>query len=43
MDDGDKTKVTVHCVFTTEENHTAARSYAQVMLGDAQLLRLSEQ
>ncbi|KAK3532449.1 hypothetical protein QTP86_018088, partial [Hemibagrus guttatus] len=30
IDDGDKTKVTVHCVFTTEENHTAVRSYAQV-------------
>ncbi|KAM9494001.1 eIF5-mimic protein 1 isoform 1-T3 [Clarias gariepinus] len=30
IDDGDKTKVTIHCVFTTEENHTAARNYAQV-------------
>ncbi|ROK35761.1 Histone-binding protein RBBP4 [Anabarilius grahami] len=30
IDDVDKTKVTEHCVFKTEENHTAVRSYAQV-------------
>uniref|UniRef100_A0A3B4BY33 eIF5-mimic protein 1 n=1 Tax=Pygocentrus nattereri TaxID=42514 RepID=A0A3B4BY33_PYGNA len=30
IDDGDKTKVTEHCVFTAEENQTAIRSYAQV-------------
>uniref|UniRef100_A0A673G3P0 eIF5-mimic protein 1 n=1 Tax=Sinocyclocheilus rhinocerous TaxID=307959 RepID=A0A673G3P0_9TELE len=30
IDDGDKTKVTEHCMFRTEENHTAVRSYAQV-------------
>uniref|UniRef100_A0A8C1EP74 eIF5-mimic protein 1 n=1 Tax=Cyprinus carpio carpio TaxID=630221 RepID=A0A8C1EP74_CYPCA len=30
IDDGDKTKVTEHCMFKTEENHTAVRSYAQV-------------
>ncbi|XP_051526222.1 eIF5-mimic protein 1-like [Myxocyprinus asiaticus] len=30
IDDGDTTKVTKHCVFKTEENHTAVRSYAQV-------------
>ncbi|RXN22259.1 histone-binding RBBP4 [Labeo rohita] len=30
IDDGDKTKVTEYCVFKTEENHTALRSYAQV-------------
>ncbi|XP_016110267.1 basic leucine zipper and W2 domain-containing protein 2-like [Sinocyclocheilus grahami] len=29
IDDGDKTKVTEHCMFKTEENHTAVRSYAQ--------------
>uniref|UniRef100_A0A8C2GKA6 eIF5-mimic protein 1 n=1 Tax=Cyprinus carpio TaxID=7962 RepID=A0A8C2GKA6_CYPCA len=30
IDDGDKTKVTEHCMFRTEENHPAVRSYAQV-------------
>ncbi|KAG9328249.1 hypothetical protein JZ751_015561, partial [Albula glossodonta] len=30
IDDGDKTKVTEHCVFTAPENHAAIRSYAQV-------------
>ncbi|KAG7225340.1 hypothetical protein INR49_027323, partial [Caranx melampygus] len=30
IDEGDKTKVTVHCVFTTEESHAALRLYAQV-------------
>ena len=30
IDDGDKTKVTKHCVFTVEESHAALRSYAQV-------------
>uniref|UniRef100_A0A673G303 eIF5-mimic protein 1 n=1 Tax=Sinocyclocheilus rhinocerous TaxID=307959 RepID=A0A673G303_9TELE len=32
IDDGDKTKVTEHCMFRTEENHTAVRSYAQLLL-----------
>uniref|UniRef100_A0A3B4BY21 eIF5-mimic protein 1 n=1 Tax=Pygocentrus nattereri TaxID=42514 RepID=A0A3B4BY21_PYGNA len=32
IDDGDKTKVTEHCVFTAEENQTAIRSYAQLLL-----------
>uniref|UniRef100_A0A3B1IN16 eIF5-mimic protein 1 n=2 Tax=Astyanax mexicanus TaxID=7994 RepID=A0A3B1IN16_ASTMX len=30
MDEGDRTKVTDHCVFTAEENQTALRGYAQV-------------
>uniref|UniRef100_A0AAY4CP14 eIF5-mimic protein 1 n=1 Tax=Denticeps clupeoides TaxID=299321 RepID=A0AAY4CP14_9TELE len=30
IDDGDRSKVTKHCVFTTEETHSAVRSYAQV-------------
>ncbi|KAJ8273864.1 hypothetical protein GJAV_G00106360 [Gymnothorax javanicus] len=30
IDEGDKTKVTEHCVFTAEENHASIRSYAQV-------------
>ncbi|KAG7457520.1 hypothetical protein MATL_G00228080 [Megalops atlanticus] len=30
IDDGDKTKVTDHCVFKAPENHGAIRSYAQV-------------
>lgn len=30
IDEGDKTKVTVYCVFTTEESHAALRLYAQV-------------
>ncbi|KAJ8367665.1 hypothetical protein AAFF_G00313650 [Aldrovandia affinis] len=30
IDDGDKTKVTNHCVFTAPENHASLRSYAQV-------------
>lgn len=30
IDDADKTKVTQHCVFNAEENHTTIRSYAQV-------------
>jgi len=30
IDDVDKTKVTEHCVFKAEENHTAICSYAQV-------------
>ncbi|KAG8004977.1 Basic leucine zipper and W2 domain-containing protein 2 [Nibea albiflora] len=29
-DEGDKTKVTAHCVFTAEESHAALRLYAQV-------------
>uniref|UniRef100_A0A8C1PWK1 eIF5-mimic protein 1 n=2 Tax=Cyprinus carpio TaxID=7962 RepID=A0A8C1PWK1_CYPCA len=32
IDDGDKTKVTEHCMFRTEENHPAVRSYAQLLL-----------
>uniref|UniRef100_A0A8B9LFV9 eIF5-mimic protein 1 n=1 Tax=Astyanax mexicanus TaxID=7994 RepID=A0A8B9LFV9_ASTMX len=32
MDEGDKTKVTDHCVFTAEENQTALRGYAQLLL-----------
>uniref|UniRef100_A0A671M5X7 eIF5-mimic protein 1 n=1 Tax=Sinocyclocheilus anshuiensis TaxID=1608454 RepID=A0A671M5X7_9TELE len=32
IDNGDKTKVTEHCMFKTEENHTAVRSYAQLLL-----------
>ncbi|KAM6958706.1 eIF5-mimic protein 1 [Aplochiton taeniatus] len=30
IDEGDKTKVTAHCVFTTEQNHAALCRYAQV-------------
>ncbi|XP_055732901.1 eIF5-mimic protein 1-like [Salvelinus fontinalis] len=30
IDEGDKAKVTEHCVFTTEENHANLRRYAQV-------------
>ncbi|XP_023256425.1 basic leucine zipper and W2 domain-containing protein 2 [Seriola lalandi dorsalis] len=30
IDEGDKTKVTAFCVFTTEESHAALRLYAQV-------------
>ncbi|XP_046875825.1 basic leucine zipper and W2 domain-containing protein 2 isoform X2 [Hypomesus transpacificus] len=30
IDEGDKTKVTAHCVFTIEENHSALKRYAQV-------------
>lgn len=30
IDEGDKTKVTAYCVFTTEESHAALRLYAQV-------------
>ncbi|XP_052326067.1 eIF5-mimic protein 1 isoform X3 [Oncorhynchus keta] len=30
IDEGDKTKVTEHCVFTTKENHANLRHYAQV-------------
>ncbi|KAK1173161.1 basic leucine zipper and W2 domain-containing protein 2 [Acipenser oxyrinchus oxyrinchus] len=30
IDDGDKNKVTVHCVFTASEDHSTLRSYAQV-------------
>ncbi|KAL2080496.1 hypothetical protein ACEWY4_024289 [Coilia grayii] len=30
IDDGDKTKVTEHCVFYAEETHAALRSHAQV-------------
>uniref|UniRef100_A0A668A413 eIF5-mimic protein 1 n=1 Tax=Myripristis murdjan TaxID=586833 RepID=A0A668A413_9TELE len=32
IDEGDKTKVTAHCVFTTEESHSALRLYAQLLL-----------
>uniref|UniRef100_A0AAY4CNF5 eIF5-mimic protein 1 n=1 Tax=Denticeps clupeoides TaxID=299321 RepID=A0AAY4CNF5_9TELE len=32
IDDGDRSKVTKHCVFTTEETHSAVRSYAQLLL-----------
>ncbi|KAK6491389.1 basic leucine zipper and W2 domain-containing protein 2 [Huso huso] len=30
IDDGDKNKVTAHCVFTASEDHSTLRSYAQV-------------
>ncbi|XP_073319542.1 eIF5-mimic protein 1 isoform X4 [Pagrus major] len=30
IDEGDKTKVTAYCVFTSEESHSALRLYAQV-------------
>ncbi|KAK2921441.1 eIF5-mimic protein 1 [Channa argus] len=30
IDEGDKTKVTTYCVFTTEESHAALRLYGQV-------------
>ncbi|XP_069032926.1 eIF5-mimic protein 1 [Embiotoca jacksoni] len=30
IDEGDKTKVTAHCVFTAEESHAALRLHAQV-------------
>ncbi|MBN3318211.1 BZW2 protein, partial [Atractosteus spatula] len=30
MDDGDRSKVTEHCVFAAAESHTAVRGYAQV-------------
>ncbi|KAG7500676.1 Basic leucine zipper and W2 domain-containing 2 [Solea senegalensis] len=30
IDEGDKTKVTAYCVFTTEESHVALQQYAQV-------------
>uniref|UniRef100_A0AAZ3S6Q0 eIF5-mimic protein 1 n=1 Tax=Oncorhynchus tshawytscha TaxID=74940 RepID=A0AAZ3S6Q0_ONCTS len=32
IDEGDKTKVTEHCVFTTKENHANLRHYAQLLL-----------
>uniref|UniRef100_A0A3B4U467 eIF5-mimic protein 1 n=1 Tax=Seriola dumerili TaxID=41447 RepID=A0A3B4U467_SERDU len=32
IDEGDKTKVTAFCVFTTEESHAALRLYAQLLL-----------
>uniref|UniRef100_A0A4W4G809 eIF5-mimic protein 1 n=1 Tax=Electrophorus electricus TaxID=8005 RepID=A0A4W4G809_ELEEL len=32
IDDGDKAKVTEHCVFTAEEDHAAVHSYAQLLL-----------
>lgn len=30
IDDGDKTKMTNHCVFSANEDHETIRNYAQV-------------
>lgn len=33
IDDGDKTKMTNHCVFSANEDHETIRNYAQVEPG----------
>lgn len=35
IDDGDKTKMTNHCVFSAKEDHETIRNYAQVECGSA--------
>ena len=38
IDDGDKTKMTNHCVFSANEDHETIRNYAQVELVTKRLL-----